>query len=159
MAVNGRKALPADERKARGTKIKRTLVQTTAAIVPAAVEGVMSAPDTVMTNERALHYWDFTLRSVGPGHLAPVDSPLLAAYCLALSRADEAETAMRETGGMVVKAPNTGLPIQSPYLAIVNRQIEVARKLASELAIPPASRNRLAIGKAPDADPADAFFQ
>jgi hypothetical protein len=45
--------------------------------------------------------------------------------------------------GMLMKAPNTGLPIQSPYMAVLNRQTEIARKLASELALPPAQRNRM----------------
>ena len=44
---------------------------------------------------------------------------------------------------MLVKAPNTGLPIQSPYLPVLNRQTEIARKLAAELALPPAQRNRM----------------
>ena len=45
--------------------------------------------------------------------------------------------------GLLVKAPNTGLPIQSPYLPVLNRQTEIARKLAAELALPPAQRNRV----------------
>jgi len=59
-----------------------------------------------------------------------------------------------------VKAPNTGLPIQSPYLAIINRQTEIARKLASELALPPAQRNRLGIhdGGGVTDDPAEKYF-
>ena len=44
--------------------------------------------------------------------------------------------------GLLVKAPNTKLPIQSPWLAIMNRQTEIARKLAAELALPPAQRSR-----------------
>jgi hypothetical protein len=39
--------------------------------------------------------------------------------------------------GLLVKAPDTGLPKQSPWLAIMNRQTEIARKLAAELALPP----------------------
>ncbi len=38
--------------------------------------------------------------------------------------------------GPLAKAPNTGLPIQSPWAAIMNRQTEIARKLAAELAPP-----------------------
>ena len=47
--------------------------------------------------------------------------------------------------GLLVKAPNTKLPIQSPWLAIMNRQTEIARKLAAELALPPAQRSRAAM--------------
>ena len=45
-----------------------------------------------------------------------------------------------------MKAPNTGLPVQSPWVAIMNRQTEIARKLAAEFAaLPPAQRNRAAL--------------
>ena len=40
--------------------------------------------------------------------------------------------------------PNTGLPIQSPWVAIINRQTEIARKLAAELALPRRSRAGMA---------------
>jgi hypothetical protein len=50
--------------------------------------------------------------------------------------------------GLLVKAPNTGLPIQSPWLAVMNRQTEIARKLAAELAPPLAQRNRAALARA-----------
>ena len=81
------------------------------------------------------------LVSTAPGHLAPLDAPLLGRLCLALAYADEA-TAQVQAVGLLVKAPNTKLPIQSPWLAIMNRQTEIARKLAAELALPPAQRSR-----------------
>ena len=39
--------------------------------------------------------------------------------------------------------PPTGPIIQSPWMPIVNRQTELARKLAADLALPPAERNRV----------------
>ena len=53
--------------------------------------------------------------------------------------------------GLLVRAPHTGLPIQSPWLAIMSRQAEVARKLAAELALPPAQRRRAGMGPPPGA--------
>ncbi len=44
--------------------------------------------------------------------------------------------------GPLAKAPNTKLLIQSPWVTIMNRQTEIARKLAAELALPPAQRSR-----------------
>jgi terminase small subunit-like protein len=52
--------------------------------------------------------------------------------------------------GLLVTAPTAKLPIQSPWLAIMNRQAEIARKLAAELALPPAQRSRA--GMAPPRD-------
>src|SRR5262249_35102369 len=44
--------------------------------------------------------------------------------------------------GTMVKSP-TGFPIQSPYLAIANRQAEIMMRIASEFGFTPASRSRL----------------
>ncbi len=52
--------------------------------------------------------------------------------------------------GLLVRAPHTGLPIQPPWLAVMNRQTEIARKLAAELALPPAQRSRAGLGPPPD---------
>ena len=59
------------------------------------------------------------------------------------------------TLGLLVMAPNTGLPIQSPWLAVMNRQTEIARKLAAELALPPAQRSRAGLAPPCDAVRAD----
>ena len=70
-----------------------------------------------------------------------MDAPRLARLCLALVYSDEA-AAQVQAVGLLMKAPNTKLPIQSRWVAIMNRQTEIARKLASELALPPAQRSR-----------------
>jgi phage terminase small subunit len=102
----------------------------------------MLCPQAVARNERALGYWTMFLSNAAPGHLTPIDAPLLGRLCMSLAYADEANEKI-EISGMMVKAPNTGLPIQSPYLAVMNRQTELARKLSAELALPPAQRNRM----------------
>ncbi|WJR81022.1 P27 family phage terminase small subunit [Bradyrhizobium sp. NP1] len=50
--------------------------------------------------------------------------------------------------GTMVKSP-TGYPIQSPYLAIANRQAEIMMRIASEFGFTPASRSRISV-PAPD---------
>ncbi len=57
--------------------------------------------------------------------------------------------------GPLVKAPNAGLPIQSPWVAVMNRQTEIARKLAAELALLPAQRSRAGLAPPRDAVSAD----
>ncbi len=47
--------------------------------------------------------------------------------------------------GPLAKAPNTGLPLQSPWVAVMNRQVEIARKPTAELALPPAQRPRAGV--------------
>jgi P27 family predicted phage terminase small subunit len=53
--------------------------------------------------------------------------------------------------GLAVKTPN-GFEIQSPYLAIANRQATIIARLAAEFGFTPSSRTRVAIEKAPEAD-------
>ncbi len=62
---------------------------------------------------------------------------LLARLRLVLACAD-ASTAQGQALGLLVKAPHTKLPIQSPWVAIMDGQIEIARTLSAELALPPA---------------------
>ena len=64
-----------------------------------------------------------------------------------MSRAPPADRNVRALR-LLVRAPHTRLPIQSPWLAIVNRQPGIARKLAAELAPPLAQRNRAALARA-----------
>ncbi len=81
---------------------------------------------------------------MGGRAVAMVDAPPPARLCLALAYADEA-TAQVQAVGLLVKAPDTKLPIQSPWLSNMNRQTEIARELAAELALPPAQRSRAAM--------------
>ena len=70
------------------------------------------------------------------GHLAALrlltslDRAALAAYCGSYALWAEAMEAIQKFGAMV-KSPN-GYPIQSPYVAIANRQAEIMMRIASE---------------------------
>ena len=55
---------------------------------------------------------------------------------------EEATEAIRKFGAMV-KSPS-GYPIQSPYIAIANRQAEIMLRIAAEFGFTPASRGRIA---------------
>src|SRR4051812_16766344 len=138
MAQRGRKPKSVATKIAAGNPGKRPLTT----VVPAPRGGDMLCPQSVAGNERALRYWTMFLANAAPGQLTPIDAPLLGRLCMCLAYADEANEKIEVTG-MMVKAPNTGLPIQSPYLAVMNRQTELARKLSAELALPPAQRNRM----------------
>ena len=138
MATRGRKPKSVAEKRLAGNPGKRSL----ATLIGAPRAGDMLCPRSVEGNARAKGYWDMYLANAAPGHLTPMDGPLLARLCIALAYADQANERIEATG-MLVKAPNTGLPIQSPYLPVLNRQTEIARKLAAELALPPAQRDRI----------------
>jgi len=86
--------------------------------------------------------WDHYLASSPLGLLKPVDAPLLERLCIALAMARQAMDEVIALG-LVVKSPDKGVPIHNPFLPIVNRQTEIARKLASELGLPVTARARI----------------
>ena len=66
----------------------------------------------------------------------------MAAYCNAYALWADSIEAIQKYGTMV-KSPN-GYPVQSPYIAIANRQAEIMLLIASEFGFTPASRSRIA---------------
>ena len=81
------------------------------------------------------------------GLITNLDRGALATYCGAYALWAEATEQVNKYGSMV-KSP-TGFPIQSPYLAIANRQAEIMMRIASEFGFTPASRSRIT-APAPD---------
>lgn len=75
------------------------------------------------------------------GLLTNLDRAALAAYCGAYALWAEATEAIQKYGAMI-KSP-TGYPVQSPYVAIANRQAEIMMRIASEFGFTPASRSRI----------------
>jgi P27 family predicted phage terminase small subunit len=73
--------------------------------------------------------------------ITQLDRGVLAAYCGAYGLWADAMEQIQEYGTMV-KSP-TGYPIQSPYLAIANRQADIMLRTASEFGFTPASRSRI----------------
>jgi len=73
--------------------------------------------------------------------LTNLDRAALAAYCGAYAMWAEATQAIQKYGSMV-KSP-TGYPVQSPYVAIANRQAEIMMRIASKFGFTPVSRSRL----------------
>ena len=67
--------------------------------------------------------------------LTNLDRAALAAYCGAYALWAEATAQIQKYGAMI-KSP-TGVPIQSPYLAIANRQAEIMMRIASEFGFTP----------------------
>jgi P27 family predicted phage terminase small subunit len=70
-----------------------------------------------------------------------LDRAALAAYCGGYAMWAEATESIQKYGTMV-KSP-TGYPIQSPFVAIANRQAEIMMRIASEFGFTPASRGRI----------------
>jgi P27 family predicted phage terminase small subunit len=75
------------------------------------------------------------------GRLTVLDRAALAAYCNAYALWVEAVDAIQRYGA-VMKAPS-GFPVQSIYVSIANRQVEIMIRIAGEFGFTPASRSRL----------------
>src|SRR5208337_264989 len=82
------------------------------------------------------------------GLISNLDRAALAIYCDAYARWVETSEKLKQSG-LLVKSP-TGFPVQSPYLAIVNKTVEQMRAFVGEFGMTPSSRSR--IEAAPPAD-------
>ena len=58
----------------------------------------------------------------------------------------------------MVKSPN-GFPMQSPYVALANRQVDLMVRIAAEFGMTPSSRSRIRTAERPPEDPFEAFLQ
>ena len=93
-------------------------------------------------NERATAEWNRLAKQLSALRiLTHLDLAALASYCAAYGLWAEAIEAVN-TYGTMVKSP-TGFPMQSPYLAIANRQAEIMLRISSEFGFTPASRSRI----------------
>ena len=79
------------------------------------------------------------------GLLTSADHALLEAYCVTYARWLDAEAKLKEFG-TIVKSPDKGFPMMSPYLLVANGAMEQLRKLAVEFGLSPSSRSRIRIG-------------
>ncbi|WP_319825937.1 phage terminase small subunit P27 family [Thalassovita sp.] len=86
------------------------------------------------------------------GILTLGDRTALAAYCQAYGRWVEAERKLAETP-MLLKTPS-GYVQQSPWLIVVNKQLELMGRYMTELGLTPVARARLGLQEKSAIDPA-----
>jgi P27 family predicted phage terminase small subunit len=93
------------------------------------------------------------------GLLTLADRAALTAYCIAYSRWVDAE-AMVKKFGTIVKSPEKGFPMKSPYLSIADQAMETMRKFLVEFGLTPSSRSRIRIPPGGDeVDELDRFLE
>lgn len=78
------------------------------------------------------------------GLLSQADRAALAAYCVAYSRWRNAEEQVAKFG-TIVKSPDKGFPMKSPYLTVADQALENMRKLMVEFGLTPSSRSRISV--------------
>jgi len=77
------------------------------------------------------------------GLLSHVDRAALAAYCQVYARWREAEKFIKITGLVIMTS--YGNEIQSPYVGIANKSLEMMHKFLVEFGMTPSSRSRLSV--------------
>jgi P27 family predicted phage terminase small subunit len=88
--------------------------------------------------------WRYAIANAPAGLLKRLDRSVLSVWVVAEDH-HRAASEMLDKHGVLIKAPNTGLPIQSPYLPVLNRQAGLILKAAEQLGFSPASRSRVQI--------------
>jgi P27 family predicted phage terminase small subunit len=98
------------------------------------------------------------------GLISKLDSENFACYCEAVATWIEAKSMVARQGAVLL-APNSGFPVQNPYVAIANRAMEQIRTFGAEFGLSPASRTRLTGGLGGqqgalfDDDPMEAYLR
>ena len=125
---------------------------------PEPAQGIPVRPDWLDAEAQA--EWDRVAQELSDmGLLTLADRAALCAYCTAWSRWVEAE-AMVKKFGMIVKSPEKGFPMKSPYLSIADQALETMRKLMVEFGLTPSSRSRIRVPPGGDEiDELDRFLE
>jgi len=146
--MRGRKPKPTALKLLDGNPGKRPLNERE----PLMLQGLPEPPEWLDAEARA--EWDRIVPELAEmGLLSRADRPALTAYCTAWSRWVEAEAMVKKLG-TIVKSPEKGFPMKSPYLSIADQSLETMRKLMVEFGLTPSSRSRI---KVPGNDAADEF--
>lgn len=116
---------------ARGKKPKARLTN----------DAVVLNPPKWMTDQQK-EIWREAVDAAPVGLLCSMDKGTLTAYTIAADGLTEAAKKVNEFG-MVVKGPNTGFAVQSPFESIKNKQAEIMMRAAGELGFTPIARSRL----------------
>jgi P27 family predicted phage terminase small subunit len=109
--------------------------------------GPLIEPPDWLTEEQK-EEWRYGIENAPCHVLKKIDKAVLAGFIVEQDTHRKASVAMAQTE-LLVKSPTQGLPLQNPYLPIVNRQMVLMTRVASELGFTPCSRARIDAGAAP----------
>ena len=136
--MGGRKPLPTQVK-----QIKGTLQPCRTNYHEPIPEGLLVEPPDYRP-EGAKAAWRYALECAPPPLLRKLDMSVLEIWACAADLYRQAQAGIGKTG-LLVKAPHSGVPMQSPYLAIANKQAQIMTKAAIEMGFTPASRSRISI--------------
>jgi phage terminase small subunit len=105
-------------------------------------------PDTAPAHfdDEQREAWAYALKHAPPGMLKMIDAGVLECWVVAHCYHRRAVKAQAVAGAtLLVRTPHTRQMVQSPYLAIINRQALIMSKLAAELGFSPTARPRVGL--------------
>lgn len=133
--MRGRKTKPTHLRLLEGNRGHRALNEQE----PKPEGDLKDCPEWMTESQKS--GWNYAITHAPKGMLKKIDQSALVVWVVAEDVHRQATEKL--THGLIMKAPNTGLPIQSPYLPIVNKQASIMLKAAEQLGFTPASRPRI----------------
>src|SRR5262245_34177649 len=95
---------------------------------------LIDPPDWLTADQK--EEWRYTIENAPRSVLKRIDKTVLAGFIVAADTHRRACVAMAQTE-LLVKSPTQGLPLQNPYLPIVNRQMVLMVRAAGELGFTP----------------------
>ena len=134
--MRGRKPKPTALREMEGNPGKRPLNKRE----PQPRGELYAAPEWMSATQR--EGWAYAVTHAPYGLLKQLDRSVLAIWVVAEDLHREAAEKITQYG-LLTKSPNAGLPLQSPYLAILNKQAQIMLKAGAELGFSPSSRTRV----------------
>lgn len=88
--------------------------------------------------------WCYAIEHAPAGLLKKLDRTVLMIWVVAEDLHRQAAEKLAKFG-LLTQAPNSGMPMQSPFLPILNKQAQIMLKAAEQLGFTPASRSRISI--------------
>ena len=119
---------------------------------PKAPEHYPTKPDYLEEDPIASEEWDSMcglLESMGL--LSCADRASIEMYCSAYSRYRNAEINVRRSGEVII-SPRNKYPMVSPYVSVLNKNLDTCRKLLLEFGLTPAARSRMSVAIRKDDD-------
>jgi P27 family predicted phage terminase small subunit len=144
--MRGRKPIPTHTKELMGNPGKRALNRNE----PKPEGDLYAAPGWMSDSQR--EGWAYAITHAPAGLLKQLDRSILAIWVVAEDLHREAAEKVAQYG-LLTKSPNAGLPLQSPYLAILNKQAQIMLKAGAELGFSPSSRSRVQVTPDPREGP------
>lgn len=135
MGVAGQRAKPTHLKLVQGNPGKRKIARK-----EPRPKGDLDAPPPWLTDSQKKG-WAYVLEHAPKGLLKRLDRAVLVSWIVAEDLHRQAVELLNGSQ-LLVRTPG-GMPIQSPYLQIVNKQAELMIRAAGEMGFSPAARTRI----------------